>query len=286
MGFGTRSSRIAYTSGGTFDNPAPSNIGHPPVKYGYDSRLTEVGGDAPVPVRKGDSVNIYVVDSDNDPTVSDRPRDEPEAEAATAIALESGAEQTLPLPQEEEANPAIYDENPRQLVTSVDTRESVVAGYLDRWKRKIETMGVKYFPEEAVLRGHVGAPTLEVTIDASGELRHLLAEGLGELVHAAERLRRREQHARHPTGGVEPEGREVRGEPQRVRPGGLAGGQRLPRVQRLGELERAREQRPVGRGEAFADGLERRGAVLRMQLDNGHHAGILGRCEILMSCSR
>lgn len=112
--------------------------------------------------------------SETDPSVADQPREKPDAEAATAIAMESGAEQTLPLPQESEASPAIHDENPRQLVTSVDTRESVVAGYLDRWKRKIEAMGVKYFPEEAVLRGHTGSPTLEVTIDASGQLHEVV----------------------------------------------------------------------------------------------------------------
>lgn len=112
--------------------------------------------------------------SDTENPVADLPRDVPMVEEATAIALESGAETTLPLPQENESNPSIHDDNPRQLVTSVDTRESVVAGYLDRWKRKIEAMGVKYFPEDALLRGHSGSPTLEVTIDASGELREVL----------------------------------------------------------------------------------------------------------------
>jgi len=112
--------------------------------------------------------------SEGDPAVAERPREKPETEAATALAMESGAELTLPLPQENEANLAIYDDNPRQLVTSVDTRESVVASYLDRWKRKIESMGVKYFPEEAVLRGHTGSPTLEVTINASGQLHEVI----------------------------------------------------------------------------------------------------------------
>jgi periplasmic protein TonB len=112
--------------------------------------------------------------SDSGPAVADRPREKPETEAATALAMESGAELTLPLPQEDEANLQIHDENPRQLVTSVDTRESVVAGYLDSWKRKIESMGVKYFPEEAVLRGHTGSPTLEVTINASGQLHEVV----------------------------------------------------------------------------------------------------------------
>jgi periplasmic protein TonB len=112
--------------------------------------------------------------SDTDTRVAEQPREDPMQESATAIALESGAEVTLPLPQDDEANPLIHDDNPRQLVTSVDTRESKVAGYLDRWKRKIEATGVKYFPEEAVLRGHTGSPTLEVTIDASGQLHEVI----------------------------------------------------------------------------------------------------------------
>jgi protein TonB len=93
---------------------------------------------------------------------------------AMALALEAGAETTLPLPQENEVQLQIHDDNPRELVTSVDTRESVVAGYLDRWKRKIETTGVKYFPEQSVLRELTGSPTLEVTINASGQLDEVI----------------------------------------------------------------------------------------------------------------
>jgi protein TonB len=106
--------------------------------------------------------------------VSDNPRDEPQFEKSTAIALESGIEASLPLPREDEANLRIQDENPRQLITSVDTRESNVAGYLDRWKRKIEAIGVKYFPEKGIMQGLSGSPTLEVTIKASGQLGEVL----------------------------------------------------------------------------------------------------------------
>jgi protein TonB len=106
--------------------------------------------------------------------VPDDPRDQPHPEHTTAIALESGRETSLPLPRENEANMRIQDDNPRQLVTSVDTKESNIAGYLDRWKRKIETVGVKYFPEKAILRSLTGSPTLEVTIDASGQLGEVI----------------------------------------------------------------------------------------------------------------
>ena len=102
--------------------------------------------------------------------VADVPRVDLAPDATTAIALEAGVEMTLPLPQDQNATLMIKDENPRQLVTSVDTKESKIATYLDRWKRRIETVGVKYFPEESVTQGITGSPTLQVTIDASGQL--------------------------------------------------------------------------------------------------------------------
>ncbi len=107
-------------------------------------------------------------------TVVDKPRDNPSPDESTAIALESGIVQTLPLPQQDEANLLIHDQNLRQLVTSVDTKESNIAGYLQRWKTKIETIGVKYFPEKGALQGIIGSPTLEVTISASGQLAEVV----------------------------------------------------------------------------------------------------------------
>lgn len=105
-----------------------------------------------------------------DPSVMDKPRDDPSPDESNAILLESGAAQTLPLPNEDKANLLIHDQNLRQLVTSVDTKESNIASYLQRWKTKIETIGVKYFPEKGAMQGISGSPTLEVTISASGQL--------------------------------------------------------------------------------------------------------------------
>ena len=78
------------------------------------------------------------------------------------------------MPQDELTDLSIRDDNPRELVTSVDTRESKIAGYLSGWKSKIETVGIKYFPEEALAGGFTGSPTLEVTINASGQLEQVL----------------------------------------------------------------------------------------------------------------
>jgi protein TonB len=106
--------------------------------------------------------------------VRDKPREEPSELVSKAAFLEAGMEVTLPLPQDNATSLAIRDETPRELVTSVDTKESKVAGYLNRWKTKIETVGVKYFPDDVVIDGLVGNPTLEVTINASGDLMEVL----------------------------------------------------------------------------------------------------------------
>ena len=84
--------------------------------------------------------------------------------------MEAGSEVTLPLPQEDQATMLIRDEDPRQLIISADTRESVIAAYLDNWKRRIEAVGEAYLPQLGELDDISGSPTLMVAIDMSGDL--------------------------------------------------------------------------------------------------------------------
>jgi len=98
------------------------------------------------------------------------PRVEPQPEDSRAIEMQAGEEITLPLPQEEQANLLIRDNQPRQMIISADTRESVIAVYLDNWKRRIEAVGASYLPELGDIGSMSGSPTLTVTIDASGDL--------------------------------------------------------------------------------------------------------------------
>ena len=112
---------------------------------------------------------LVTTQSEQDLRVADNLRDEPRPEDATAIALESGNEHTLPLPQDVESTMLIHDDDPRQLIISADTRESTIAAYLDNWKRRIEAVGDEYFPELGNLEGLTGSPTLEVSIEASGQ---------------------------------------------------------------------------------------------------------------------
>jgi protein TonB len=64
----------------------------------------------------------------------------------------------------------IRDDEPRQLIISADTRESVIAAYLDNWKRRIEAVGEAYLPQLGELDDISGSPTLMVAIDTSGNL--------------------------------------------------------------------------------------------------------------------
>ncbi len=106
--------------------------------------------------------------------VADELREQPRPDDNTAIALESGSEQTLPLSQDDTATLLIHDDDPRQLIISADTREATIAAYLDNWKRRIEAVGDEYFPELGELDGLTGSPTLEVSIEASGQLSEVI----------------------------------------------------------------------------------------------------------------
>ena len=106
----------------------------------------------------------------NDRQIEIDPRTDPQPETSTAIAMEAGSEVTLPLPQDDQATMLIRDDEPRQLVISADTRESVIAAYLDNWKRRIEAVGDSYLPQLGKLDDISGSPTLMVAIDMSGNL--------------------------------------------------------------------------------------------------------------------
>ncbi|NJD31256.1 MAG: energy transducer TonB [Gammaproteobacteria bacterium] len=69
-----------------------------------------------------------------------------------------------------------------------DTRESIIASYLDGWKRRIERVGTLNFPNEACRRGLSGNPVLEVAIRADGGLEQVVvrrSSGHRELDNAA-----------------------------------------------------------------------------------------------------
>lgn len=113
---------------------------------------------------------ILATQDTNDRQVEIDPRSDPQPHISTAIAMHAGSEITLPLPQDDQVTMLITDDEPRQLIISADTRESVIAAYLDNWKRRIEAVGAAYLPEIGELENFLGSPTLMVAIDVSGNL--------------------------------------------------------------------------------------------------------------------
>ena len=156
---------------------------------------------------------LVATQSEQDLKVADELRQDPQPDDSTAIALERGDDVTLPLPQAEDSTLLIHDDDPRQLVISADTRESVIAGYLDNWKRRIELVGQEYFPELGDLPDVTGSPTLEVSIESSGQLAEVVirkSSGSAVLDQAALDILRR-------ASPFEPFPPEVRSEYDRLR---------------------------------------------------------------------
>lgn len=82
-----------------------------------------------------------------------------------------------------------YAQMPRvRRLTSVATRESVDAAYLMDWRRRVEAVGNKYYPEASVRYGLYGKLRLLVVIRADGSLhdiRVLSSSGYAVLDEAA-----------------------------------------------------------------------------------------------------
>jgi protein TonB len=82
----------------------------------------------------------------------------------------------------------ISDNRRRELIISANTREARIAAYLSKWKNQIERIGTLNYPNVATTQGLTRFPTLEVAIDASGELREVIvlkSSGIQSLDQAA-----------------------------------------------------------------------------------------------------
>lgn len=113
---------------------------------------------------------VLVTENRSDRQAAIDPRTDPQQRDSVAIAMEAGAEVTLPLPQEADATMLISEKQPKDLIISADTRESVAAAYLDGWKRRVEAVGTAYLPELGDIGNVTGSPTLMVVINPSGDL--------------------------------------------------------------------------------------------------------------------
>ena len=145
---------------------APLESAMPADNQGLEDGTTV--SDAQAHARSADE--ILATENESDRQVLIDPRTDPETQNSVAIAMEAGSEVTLPLPQEDQASFLLTDDDPKQLIISADTRESVAAAYLDSWKRRIEAVGAAYLPELGKLENLTGSPTMLIRISQTGDL--------------------------------------------------------------------------------------------------------------------
>jgi periplasmic protein TonB len=97
-----------------------------------------------------------------------------------AIAGPNGATQEQPLaadatpaprPTDADSGPVELRGPKRdELWITPDTRESIIAPYLDSWRQRVERVGTLNYPTAAQRAGVQASPVLEVAIDADGKL--------------------------------------------------------------------------------------------------------------------
>jgi periplasmic protein TonB len=118
----------------------------------------------------------YVADAGTAGAVHDRP-----------LLVESPP-QAQPGPTDEADDLELKGPKRDELWITPDTRESVVAPYLDHWRSKVERIGTLNFPTAARHTGVANNPTLEVAIAADGTIKEAVIQttsGDAELDQAA-----------------------------------------------------------------------------------------------------
>ena len=65
------------------------------------------------------------------------------------------------------------DDDTRTLIATPSTQQSLLAEYLDGWRRRVERIGTANYPAQFLGGGH-GRPTLEVVIGRDGALESIV----------------------------------------------------------------------------------------------------------------
>lgn len=115
-----------------------------------------------------------------------------------SIQGDAGASREAPLANDAQAKPRPADSDSEavqlrgakrdELWITPDTRESIIAPYLDSWRQRVERIGTLNYPTAAQRVGVQASPVLEVAIDADGRLAKaeiLTSSGYADLDAAA-----------------------------------------------------------------------------------------------------
>lgn len=175
-GGGTTEERVRPQSPAASQLPVP--LEGMPDGNGLEHReLSEVAPDSEVLKSRTDDRALAVRSG------ADTPAEAPETPMAlsAAVASEFATSTT-------DERLQLRGDKPRELRVAADTRESLIAPYLEAWKRKTESIGTLNYPQVARRQGMSGNPVLEVAIRADGSLaarRIVRSSGHREIDQAA-----------------------------------------------------------------------------------------------------
>ncbi|MEM8983031.1 MAG: energy transducer TonB [Pseudomonadota bacterium] len=181
---------VSQTGAGSTADRTPA--GAPPPGVSAAGELTELLGDIAPDVDPTEFDLAAAVASSNpnakQQSLNDKPP-EPQETRTEPSSPPIGAAESLPLPEREWQQPELYDPDPRELVFSVDTRESELATYLATWKRQVEVAGTRFYNREQLASfADSGSPIIEVKIDTQGALAEIVvvrSSGSGNVDQAA-----------------------------------------------------------------------------------------------------
>jgi protein TonB len=182
------SQRTQQGSGNTPEHKRPVSPQSSPVlmnnagsELGQALRDEEAGGDRAAANLLASSAGVQRADKLPEATAASKQRQ---------TALQMQASPLSPMASADDGDQLVVKgRDQRELIVTANTRESDVAVYLDRWRRKVERIGTMHFPYEQARRdGLSGNPVVEVAIRSNGELEDILirrTSGHRELDQAA-----------------------------------------------------------------------------------------------------
>ena len=80
-------------------------------------------------------------------------------------------EQVLAPEENTEASNRITADNKRELIVSIDAKQTDVANYIGAWRNKVERIGTLNYPKELLQKNRKRSPVVEVSIARTGSIR-------------------------------------------------------------------------------------------------------------------
>jgi periplasmic protein TonB len=156
-----------------------------PPQHAGDAQGTSLASSAPAAARADDPV-LTTTAAHTDIRYLPATAGPNGAAAEQALAAATAAAQR---PPDADSGQVALRGTPRdELWITPDTRESIIAPYLDNWRRRVERIGTLNYPTAAERAGVQASPVLEVAIDADGKLATaeiLTSSGYADLDAAA-----------------------------------------------------------------------------------------------------